>query len=68
MRLKVTEGKYRMVRRILANVGLPVLELHRLRYGQVVLGELGIAEGGWAECSPAAAEWARGLLEAKSRA
>lgn len=29
--LVVTEGKYRMVRRVLANVGHPVLALHRTR-------------------------------------
>jgi 23S rRNA pseudouridine2605 synthase len=43
VQLVVTEGKHRMVRRILANVGLPVLTLHRLRYGAVELGDL--AEG-----------------------
>ena len=35
--LKVTEGKYRMVRRILANAGYPVLELHRTRYGAITM-------------------------------
>ena len=35
--LEVTEGKYRMVRRLLANAGLPVLTLARLRYGPVSL-------------------------------
>jgi len=38
--LAVCEGKHRMVRRILANVGLPVVALHRLRYGTVFLGDL----------------------------
>ena len=38
--LSVTEGKYRMVRRILHNAGHTVLELHRLEYGGVTLGDL----------------------------
>lgn len=37
VRLIVTEGKYRMVRRILNNIGLPVTKLHRVRYGEVKL-------------------------------
>ena len=45
VRLIVAEGKYRMVRRILANVGLPVLDLHRVRYGAVVLGDLDLDPG-----------------------
>mmetsp|Transcript_10750 Transcript_10750/g.16038 ORF Transcript_10750/g.16038 Transcript_10750/m.16038 type:complete len:333 (-) Transcript_10750:101-1099(-) len=41
----VKEGKYRMVRRMLANAGYPVLELHRFRYGDIVMGsELGEGE------------------------
>lgn len=40
VRLIVTEGKHRMVRRILANAGHPVLELHRVRYGEFELGAL----------------------------
>ena len=39
------EGKYRMVRRVLAACGHPVVELHRERYGEVRLSELGIEEG-----------------------
>lgn len=39
IRLAVTEGKYRMVRRILHNVGHSVLHLHRLAYGSVTLEE-----------------------------
>jgi 16S rRNA U516 pseudouridylate synthase RsuA-like enzyme len=33
VRLTVTEGKYRMVRRILHNAGHSVIALHRRRYG-----------------------------------
>lgn len=40
VQLAVCEGKHRMVRRILANVGLPVVALHRVRYGTVMLGDL----------------------------
>lgn len=40
VRLVVTEGKHRMVRRMLANVGLPVTALVRLRFGPVVLADL----------------------------
>ncbi len=43
--LAVTEGKHRMVRRMLANLGLPVQRLVRLSMGPVVLGDL--PAGGW---------------------
>ncbi len=43
--LEVAEGKHRMVRRMLANAGFPVVELHRLAYGPFVLGDL--AAGAW---------------------
>lgn len=43
--LVVTEGKHRMVRRMLANAGHPVLALRRLRYGPFVLGAL--PAGAW---------------------
>lgn len=45
VRLIVREGKHRMVRRLLANVGHPVVELHRVRYGEFVLG--GLQPGQW---------------------
>ena len=38
--LTVKEGKHRMVRRILANAGHPVLTLQRIEYGPMSLGEL----------------------------
>jgi 23S rRNA pseudouridine2605 synthase len=38
--LSVTEGKHRMVRRMLHNAGASVLSLHRERYGHIELGEL----------------------------
>lgn len=43
--LAVTEGKHRMVRRMLANAGHPVIELRRLSYGALVLGDL--PPGAW---------------------
>jgi 23S rRNA pseudouridine2605 synthase len=58
----VTEGKYRMVRRVLANCGHPVTALHRTRYGPVVLADLGLAEGGVGVVGRAALDWARALL------
>ena len=36
----VTEGKHRMVRRMLHNAGASVLALHRLSYGHIRLGDL----------------------------
>jgi 23S rRNA pseudouridine2605 synthase len=62
VRLAVTEGKYRMVRRILNNAGLPVTALHRLRYGAVVLADLDLPAGQWCHVPPDAAAWAKGLL------
>jgi 23S rRNA pseudouridine2605 synthase len=40
VRVMVTEGKNRMVRRILHNSGHSVLSLRRVRYGQILLGDL----------------------------
>lgn len=40
LEVEVHEGKYRMVRRILANAGHPVTALHRIRYGDFELGDL----------------------------
>ncbi|MCA9547636.1 MAG: rRNA pseudouridine synthase, partial [Myxococcales bacterium] len=58
--LTVTEGKHRMVRRMLNNAGFPVKTLQRLRYGAVELGDL--AEGEVAAVEDEAAEWALSLL------
>ncbi len=41
LRLTMTEGRKREVRRMLAEVGLPVTRLVRLRIGPVKLGEPG---------------------------
>ena len=66
VRLVVTEGKYRMVRRILANCGHPVVALHRVRYGEVRLDHYPIGEGDAAPIEGDALEWAEGLLHARS--
>lgn len=60
VRLIVTEGKYRMVRRILNNAGHPVTSLHRVRYGEEVLGDLPV--GMWRHSPLSVLQWARGLL------
>lgn len=60
VRLVVQEGKYRMVRRMLANCGHPVVELKRERHGHVQLKDLGIGE--FRDCNEEELEWANGLL------
>lgn len=64
VRLVVTEGKYRMVRRVLANCGHPVVALHRVRYGNVRLDELEIEEGDSAEVQGPGLQWALNLQQA----
>lgn len=60
VRVVVREGKNRMVRRMLANAGYPVLELRRERYGKILLGDL--PEGEHAPVSGEALEWAQSVL------
>ena len=55
--LVVTEGKHRMVRRMLANVQQPVETLQRLEYGPFKLGDLGEDE----LRPPSETEWAAAL-------
>lgn len=57
--LTVTEGKHRMVRRMLANAGYPVVALHRVRYGAVELGDL--PEGESREATPDELAWVQAL-------
>ena len=59
VRLTVTEGKYRMVRRILANCGHPVAALHRERYGEVWLNDL--EQGDSVAVGDDELKWALGL-------
>jgi len=55
--LTVHEGKHRMVRRMLANAGHPVLELERRAFGPFTLGEL--LPGRWREPLDEELEWLR---------
>lgn len=45
--LVITEGRYRQVRRMFAGLGCEVLALHRARFGDLELGDLG--PGQWIE-------------------
>jgi len=67
LRVGVSEGKHRMVRRLLANAGYPVVGLHRVRYGRVELGDL--AEGEIVEIDDASdvGQWARRMMEGKHK-
>jgi len=58
--VSVTEGKHRMVRRLLANSGHPVQTLRRLSYGAIQLGDL--EPGTWRLPSPEELTWAQALL------
>ena len=66
VRVAVGEGKHRMVRRMLAHCGLPVLNLKRQAYGACTLG--GLQPGEARRATPAERRWARELLEATARA
>ena len=61
VRLVVSEGKYRMVRRMLANCGHPVVELRRLRHGMVELGDLPVGE--FRDATMDEIEWAKSLMD-----
>ena len=51
--LELVEGKNRQVRRMTAAVGHPTLRLVRVRIGQLVLSDLGLAPGKWRSLSEA---------------
>lgn len=55
VRLTVTEGKSRMVRRMLFNSGYPVLDLKRVRVGGISLGDL--QEGEFSVLTPQEGNW-----------
>lgn len=63
--LTVTEGKHRMVRRMLANCGHPVLELKRQRHGGIHLGDL--PEGQFRDLTEDELEWAQQVSPQKGR-
>ena len=60
VRLVVSEGKHRMVRRILANVGHPVKELKRERHGMITLGDMNVGE--FRHMTDDETQWANNLL------
>lgn len=67
VRLVVTEGKNRMVRRMLNNVGAPVVNLRRERFGPVQLGDL--PQGSIRDLSTdsdVVVSWAHNLLDGAS--
>ena len=59
--LSVTEGKHRMVRRMLANVGHPVVALKRLSFGALRLDAL--EPGAHRPATGVEEQWARSLLQ-----
>jgi 16S rRNA U516 pseudouridylate synthase RsuA-like enzyme len=65
VRLIVEEGKHRMVRRILANSGHPVISLKRERLGVIHLDDL--EEGGYRDLTPKEEQWAQALLKPKNK-
>ena len=65
VRLEVTEGKHRMVRRMLANCGHPVVTLKRERIGNITLGNL--EEGKWRTLSNEELEWVKEILPKKKK-
>jgi pseudouridine synthase len=60
VQLIVTEGKYRMVRRMLANAGHPVVALRRVRFGGFLLEDL--PAGAWRLPTDGERDWAQSLL------
>ena len=65
VRIIVKEGKHRMVRRILANSGYPVISLKRERLGYIQLG--GMEEGGYRDLTQEEEGWAQSLLKKKKK-
>jgi len=64
--LTVSEGKHRMVRRVLANAGHPVVSLHRARLGAIELGNLPV--GATRELTAEETLWARRQLYKQQQA
>jgi len=67
VRLVVSEGKHRMVRRVLANCGYPVISLKRERLGEIVLDDEATPEGTCRELTQAELSWAESLLPTKQK-
>lgn len=64
VRLVVKEGKHRMVRRILANSGYPVIGLKRYRLGPIQLGD-DLLPGCSRDLTPDECAWAKDLTKKK---
>lgn len=64
--MRVAEGKYRMVRRMLYSCGLDVLALKRISYGPMDLGELAV--GCLERSTPEEEVWANRFTYAKGKA
>lgn len=65
VRVSVREGKYRMVRRILHNAGHSVLELHRVRYGSILLTD-DVGEGEVRPCTAEEKKWAEQVMKSSN--
>lgn len=65
VRLVVTEGKHRLVRRLLHNCGHSVVSLHRQRLGQIELGS--VDEGESRTLTSDELKWAESLLSNKHK-
>ena len=61
--LSVTEGKYRMVRRMLHNAGHSVLALHRIQYGECSLDEASHPSDSVVHCEPSELAWFKFVLK-----
>lgn len=64
LHITVREGKHRMVRRMLANAGHPVIDLRRLAFGPFRLGELLV--GTWRLPSDEEEAWVQEALDRSS--
>lgn len=61
LRVSCTEGKYRMVRRVLHNAGHSVLTLHRYKFGCISLEDT-LKEGDIRECTSLEKDWLKRLI------
>jgi 23S rRNA pseudouridine2605 synthase len=65
LELVLHEGRKRQVKRMCAEVGLPVIRLHRPSYGGLELGDLALGE--WRELDPAEVERLRATTTRRGR-
>lgn len=64
--VQVCEGKYRMVRRMLANVNHPVIDLHRIQIGPISLHDCSTPSNTTRLLTKQEYEWATSLLASSS--